>query len=170
MYSTSVPKTSAALRGIPISCLLGINENCCVKPARDCVLHLSDWTGCKFNLISRDIQHFQVNFPKLYSVFRCGKMFGRRRNSRVDRAEKLRQQRMNSGVVHEKNKSQDSQDEYALECGTFGIALFAVFVVAMGCCAAIAIFNLHHPDCMKNLGLDPESLKNNLGRNLLRRR
>lgn len=119
------------------------------------MLHPSDWTGCKFNLIQKS------------SVFRCGKMFGRRRNNRVDRAEKLRLQRMNSGVIHEKNKS---QDEYALECGTFGIVLFAVFVVAMGCCAAIAIFNLHHPDCMKNLGLDPESLKSNLGRNLLRRR
>lgn len=115
---------------------------------------------------------FHVTFNAFKSIFQNSSvfvvaMFGRRRNSRVDRAEKLRLQRMNSGVVHEKNKS---QDEYALELGTFAIFLFAVFVVAMGCCTALAIFNLRHPDCMKNLGLDPESLKSNLGRNLLRRR
>lgn len=83
----------------------------------------------------------------------------------MDRAEKIRLQRLNAGggvrsmAAGGDAFGDDDGDGMDLEFGPFCILFLALVVVAMGAVAALVFFNFNRPDCMKNIGLDAASLK-----------
>jgi hypothetical protein len=78
-------------------------------------------------------------------------MFQKRTN-RVKRAQQLKQRRVLP------SSPQDGGNEMDLEMGPACTCFCALLIVALGASMAMVFFMYDKPDCMKNLGLDRQSL------------
>lgn len=83
-------------------------------------------------------------------------MFQKRSNRRVKRAQQLKQQRAAGSPTSKKQQPEEGGVD--LEMGPLCSLLCAVLIVALGATMALAVFMYTKPDCMKELGLDRQSL------------